>query len=66
MPKDKIMLRYSVGSSLRKALYKWKDTVIKQSNASDIVEASGKKEVFKAEAEFEWEGKRVWLGIKKI
>ena len=66
VPTDKIMLRYSVGSDLSKSIYKWKNAIIKQSNASDIIEAKGKKEVFKAEAEFEWEGERVWMGIKKI
>jgi isoleucyl-tRNA synthetase len=66
VPKDKIMLSYSVGSDLSKSIYKWKDTVIKQSNASDIVEAKDKKEVFKAQSEFEWEGNKIWIGIKKI
>ncbi len=66
VPKDKIMLRYFVGSDLSKSIYKRKNAIIKQSNASDIIEAKGKKEVFKAQAEFEWEGERVWIGIRKI
>jgi isoleucyl-tRNA synthetase len=66
VPKDKIMLMYSVSSGLRKFIYRWKDALIKQSNASDIIEVSGKKETFKSESEFEWEGDKIWIAVRRI
>ena len=66
MPKDKIELRYSTILDLRAIIRSWEDHIQKQNNASKIIEGGDKKEVFKAQGEFKWEGKRVWVGIKKM
>jgi len=66
MPKDKIELRYSTTPDLSASIHSWEDHIHKQNAASEIMESGDKKEVFKAEGEFEWEGKKVWVGIKKV
>ena len=43
-----------------------KEDIKKQNNASSLLEAPDKKEVFRAEGEFLWENNRVWVGIKKL
>jgi isoleucyl-tRNA synthetase len=65
-PKDKIELRCFTTPDLSAIIRNREDHIKKQNNAPKIMEAGDKEKVFKAEGEFEWEGKKVWVGIKKI
>ncbi|MFY9457854.1 MAG: isoleucine--tRNA ligase [Candidatus Spechtbacterales bacterium] len=66
MPKDRIVLRYSADVDLSASIQRWVSRIQTQNNAQQILEAKGEDEAFKAQGEFEWDGKKVWVGIKKI
>ncbi|OGZ58143.1 MAG: hypothetical protein A2827_02875 [Candidatus Spechtbacteria bacterium RIFCSPHIGHO2_01_FULL_43_30] len=61
---QKISLYYSGSVDLKDIVSKRYDDVRSQNNTAFIFESGGKKEAFNAEGEFEWEGKKIWIGIK--
>jgi isoleucyl-tRNA synthetase len=65
-PKHQIYLRYSTVPVLRKVMNKWQAHIQKEISASQIEASTKRKEVFLAEKEIELDGKRMWLGIKKV
>ncbi len=64
VPKNKITLRYACDGELNNFIQRNLDKIKKQNNAHDIIVGKAEKEVFKAEGEFNWENRQVWVGIK--
>jgi len=65
IPSDKIELRYSTDPTLAMGIRRRQQYVEKQNNTSKILESADAKGAVKAESEFEWEGKKVWIGLRK-
>jgi isoleucyl-tRNA synthetase len=65
-PKDKILVRYSTSSNLKKILEKNKKNILKEGKIKDFKLREKKKQLFDIEKEFEISQQKLWLGIKKI
>jgi len=65
-PKEKIYLRYSTGSNLRKLIAKSESAIKTEVSAGQIEAAVKRKEVFLVEREVKLDGQKIWLGIKKM
>lgn len=64
-PQNKIYLRYSTASSLRKLIQKNESVIETEVSARQIEEATKRKEVFLVERELQLDNQKIWLGIKK-
>ena len=65
-PHNRILLRYTGEASLKNLFVNHKETLVKIGGIAELLEGDRPKQVFDVEKEVSIDGKKLWLGIRKI
>ena len=64
--RDKVRLRYSGEESIKKILQEQEEMILAQVGLREMLEGYRPKQKFDVEQELLIEGKKLWLGIRKL
>ena len=65
-PRHRVRLRYTGEASIKNLFSRHKETLTKIGGIKELLEGDRPKQVFDVEKTIEIEGKKLWLGIRKL
>jgi len=65
-PRHRVRLRYTGSADIKNLFSRHKETLVKIGGISELLEGDRPKQVFDVEREVSLDGKKLWLGIRKL
>ena len=65
-PRHRIRLRYAGNADIKNLFSRHKETLMKIGGIAELLEGDRPKQVFDVEREVSLDGKKLWLGIRKL